>query len=116
MTEMSLNQASPFICNLNAIDPDRRARHADATAELFQSVQVVHELPDGYAFRFPNEIRLLRKAVDFITDEKLCCPFFGFTLKIEPEGGPLWLYLTGREGVKPFIRAEMADVIGDAET
>ncbi len=116
MTETSSNQASPFICNLNAIDPDKRAQHAIATAELFQSVQVVHELPDGYAFRLPYETGLLRKAVDFIDDERLCCPFFGFTLKIEPEGGALLLFLTGREGVKPFIHAEMASAFGDAET
>jgi hypothetical protein len=42
MTKTSLNQASPFICNLNAINPDKRAQHAIATAELFQTVQVVH--------------------------------------------------------------------------
>jgi hypothetical protein len=64
----------------------------------------------------PNETGLLRKAVDFIANERLCCPFFGFTLEIEPEGGALWLRLIGPEGIKLFIRAEMANGFGYAET
>jgi hypothetical protein len=102
-----------LVCNLNAIDPQARVQHSITTAELFHSVQAIRELPDGYAFLLPNETMLLRKAVDFIANERLCCPFFGFTLEIEPEGGALWLRLTGREGVKPFIQAERAGGLGD---
>ena len=47
------------------------------------------------------------KVAEFIANERLCCPFFGFTVEIEPEGGALWLHLTGRDGVKPFIQAEV---------
>ena len=64
-------------------------------------------MPDGYAFRLPNESDVLLKAAEFIALERLCCPFFGFSLEVEPEGGALWLRLTGREGVKPFIHAEI---------
>ena len=39
----------------------------------------------------------------------VCCPFFGFGLEIEREGGSVWLSLTGREGVEPFIMAEIGD-------
>jgi hypothetical protein len=31
---------------------------------------------------------------------------------VEPEGGNIWLHLTGREGVKPFIQAEIAEIVG----
>ena len=48
-----------------------------------------------------------RRAIEFIALERLCCPFFGFGLGIEREGGAAWLTLTGREGVKPFIMAEI---------
>jgi hypothetical protein len=41
----------------------------------------------------------------------LCCPFFGFALEMEPEGGAVWLSLTGREGVKPFIIAEIGNYL-----
>jgi hypothetical protein len=108
MSDTSFNQASPFVCDLNAIDPAHREQHSQAATEVFHSVQAVRELPNGYAFRLPNETGLLLKAIEFIAYERLCCPFFGFTLQIEPEGGAVWLHLTGREGVKPFIRSEIA--------
>lgn len=75
--------------------------------ELFRAVAGVRELPNGYAFRLPNEPDVLLKAAEFVSLERLCCPFFGFVLEVEPEGGAVWLGLTGREGVKPFILAEI---------
>src|SRR6185436_16363361 len=39
--------------------------------------------------------------------ERLCCPFFTFEIVAEREGGPLWLNLRGRKGVKAFINAEL---------
>jgi len=32
----------------------------------------------------------------------------------EREGGPVWLRLTGREGVKAFIREEIGGLLGQA--
>lgn len=37
---------------------------------------------------------------------RLCCPFFDFVVELERNGGPLWLKLIGRDGIKPFIQAE----------
>jgi hypothetical protein len=36
----------------------------------------------------------------------LCCPFFDFRLELRADG-VLWLSLTGPEGVKDLLRAEM---------
>lgn len=63
----------------------------------------MRELPEGYAFELPNESDVLLTASEFIINERLCCPFFDFTLEVEREGGPMWLSLKGRDGVKPFI-------------
>jgi hypothetical protein len=114
MADISSSQASPFACDMNAIDPEYRDRHISTTIELFQSVQTIRDLPNGYTFRFPNETGLLLKSAEFIAYERLCCPFFGFALEIEPEGGAVWLHLTGPEGVKPFIRAEIGAALNDA--
>jgi len=111
MTGRNTYQTSPFVCDMSAIEPDQRGPHIATLHEIFQSVQAIRELPEGYAFRLPNEPDLLRKVVEFILKERLCCPFFGFTVKLEPEGGPLWLCLTGREGVKPFIKAEIGEAL-----
>ena len=77
--------------------------------KLFRAVESIRELPNGYSFRLPTESDVLLTAADFIALERLCCPFFGFGLEIEREGGAVWLSLTGREGVKPFIVAEIGD-------
>jgi len=57
---------------------------------------------------------VLTKAAEFISLERLCCPFLRFSLEVEPEGGPIWLRLTGREGVKAFIREEVGELLGGA--
>lgn len=104
-------QISPFACNMSAIPPEERGQHIAAIEAVFGAAQEIRELPDGYAFRLANETALLLKVADFVAKERLCCPFFGFALQIEPEGGAVWLSLTGREGVKPFIQAEIAGAL-----
>ena len=98
---------SPFACDMTAIAADQRDAHLATINKLFRSVQNVRELPNGYRVRLPNESDVLLTAAKFIALERLCCPFFDFSLEIEREGGAVWLSLTGREGVKPFIMAEI---------
>jgi len=105
---------SPFACDMSAFDPSVRKQHMEAIREIFGAVEEIRELPDGYAFRLPVESAWVMKAADFIAKERLCCPFFGFGLQLEPEGRALWLSLTGREGVKPFIMAEIGPALSRA--
>ena len=98
---------TPFACVMTAIAEDQRAGHLANINKLFAAVAEIRELEDGYKFRFPNTSELLMTAAEFITLERLCCPFFCFRLDIEGENGELWLGITGREGVKPFIVAEI---------
>ena len=100
---------SPFACDMTAIAPEKRGAHLSALESLFRMVQEVRELAHGYSFRFPNESEVLVAMAEFIVLERLCCPFFGFNVEVEPEGGAVWLSLTGREGVKPFIIAEIGE-------
>lgn len=100
---------SPFACDMSAIAANERSAHSAATNKLFRAVESIKELPNGYSFRLPNDAELLLTAAQFIALERLCCPFFSFGLDVEREGGPVWLSLTGGEGVKPFIIAEIGD-------
>ncbi len=97
---------------MSAIEPGRRDQHIAAGREVFRAVTEISELPDGYAFRLPGEEDLIAKTAEFISLERLCCPFLGFVLEVEPEGGPVWLRLTGREGVKAFVREEVSGLLG----
>ena len=112
--EVHATSESPIACDMGAIDPGLRARHVAAGAQLFRAAEEIRELPDGYAFRLPPDADALLKAAEFISLERLCCPFFGFALEVEPEGGPVWVRLTGREGVKAFIREEVSGLLGGA--
>ena len=98
---------SPLICDLTAMDAEQRARHRVVAQHLHGAVQEVRELSDGYALRFSVAPSTVLLAAEFITLERLCCPFLALALEVECERGPLWLKLTGREGVKPFLRAEL---------
>ena len=66
----------------------------------------VAELGNGYSFRYETGPGILRDIAEFVTYERVCCPFFDFELRVEREGGHTWFTLTGREGVKAFIREE----------
>jgi hypothetical protein len=110
--EQKTKMESPFACDMSAIKPDQRPQHIATAGQLFRAVESIRELRDGYAFQLPYESNTLQLIAEFISLERLCCPFFGFTIEIEPEGGEVWLQLTGREGVKPFIRAEIGEFLG----
>lgn len=107
MKDANTEKVSPFACDMSAIEPRSRGEHIATTDELFRAVEDIREMPNGYAFRLPHEPDVLFRTAKFITLERLCCPFFGFIIEVEPEGGAIWLCLTGRDGVKPFIVAEI---------
>lgn len=102
-----MKEESPFACEMNAIPPEQRDAHLAVIKTLFQSVESIRELPNGYEFQLSNESEVLLAAAEFISRERLCCPFFDFGLEVECEGGAVCLSLTGREGVKPLIMAEI---------
>ena len=102
---------SPFACDMTAIAPEQRGAHIAIIKRLFGAVQSTRELSDGYAFKLPNESDILLAASEFVVNERLCCPFFDFVLEIEREGGPIWLSLKGRDGIKPFIMIEVGEYL-----
>jgi hypothetical protein len=102
------NEQPVIACNFGAIEPSHRSNHADTAEHIFTSTLEITELADGYAFRLPLESPMLQKAMAWITHERLCCPFFHFTLDI---GEQFWLRLSGGDGVKDFIRSTIVDTL-----
>lgn len=113
MDNLKATNPTPFACDLTAITPSQRKQHEQTSREVFAAVEQVIEQSNGYAFRLPVDSTVLMKAAEFVTNERLCCPFFGFTLEIEPANAALWLQLTGTDEVKPFIRAEVGTLLND---
>ena len=100
-----------LVCNMSIFSPAERESHLQTTNELVQAVQGVKEVENGYEFSFPNEVGLISKIAEFISNERLCCPFLKFTLTILPNGGPISLSLTGPVGTQEFLRAEFEGAI-----
>jgi hypothetical protein len=111
MNRNSPSNASAFACVLDAIEPAQRQSHITNAKGLFNLVTKICELEDGYSFSFGSDARVLKMLAEFISLEKLCCPFFGFMIVVTPQAGEIVLRLTGHEGVKPFIQAEIGEII-----
>ena len=109
---MSDKNQSPLACDMTAIPAGQRPVHLARSRDLFTRIDETRELPNGYEFGFADASDVLTRLVDFISLEKLCCPFLRFEIEVEAESGPVWLRLTGREGVKEFIREEVRGLIG----
>jgi hypothetical protein len=100
---------SPFACNRAALSPEARKRHFDELSPALRDrKKSIRELRDGFEFEFPPDTATFQLVSEWVAGERLCCPFFDIDLHSEREGGSLWLRLTGREGVKQFIRADFA--------
>jgi hypothetical protein len=101
---------TPLACDLTAINADEREHHISLTRRMLAAVQELRELPDGYGMKLSPD--LLLTAVEYISRERLCCPFFHFNLELEPFGGALWLRMTGGKGVKELLETDLHGLIG----
>jgi hypothetical protein len=103
-----MDEALPIACKLSGADLQSRQGAVDA---LFNAVSQVRELPEGYAFAFPADANTAHALLDFVMEERECCPFFTFTLTFAAPHEAIWLGLQGGEDVKEFVRASfpMAD-------
>jgi len=101
-----MNSPTPFFCDMTALSSEQRARHHALGALLQSSLAAIRELPDGYDFEFPWQPALYAALAEITPLEHACCPFFNISIRIESETNKLFWRLTGRDGVKLFIRAE----------
>jgi hypothetical protein len=100
---------SPFACDRAALTPQARKRHFDELSPALRARKLsIRELRDGFEFEFPNDTTTFQLVSEWVVGERLCCPFFDIDMHVEREHGNLWLRLTGREGVKQFIRSDFA--------
>ena len=98
---------TPFACYRTALSPAARKRHFDELSPALRARHTsIRELPDGFEFNFPSDPETVWLLTEWVAGEQLCCPFFDIDVRMEREGGPLSLRLTGRDGVKWFVRAE----------
>jgi hypothetical protein len=103
----SAAQMPPVIaCNVGAIRAEDRPRYKELVHKTRAAMHARRELRDGYSFKVRGTGVTLVELAEWITMERLCCPFL--TIAISTSGAePDWeLTLTGSEGVKALIEAE----------
>lgn len=98
----------PIACTLTPTD--LQERKSGSLTALFEQVKAVQSLPNGYAFQFPSSDDIVAQLFQFVQQERQCCAFFQFDLSFAPQNGEIWLKLTGGEGVKAFIEAEIGSI------
>ena len=99
----------PLACDMKVFTPVERENHIQNTLQLFKTVQEIREAENGYEFLFPSKTEMIAKLAEFISNERLCCPFLGFTLKIATDNQPISLILTGPDGTQEFLREEFSE-------
>lgn len=93
-------------CMPDAINPTDRAAHFELARNLLSGRTATREsLPNGVAFRLPADS--LEAIARFITNERKCCPFLTFDIKVEPRGGAVLLNMTGPVGTREVLEAEL---------
>jgi hypothetical protein len=98
-----IENQSAIACRLEALTETQHHREQELLQFIRKARLEGKETATGYAIRFPSDSSVVLQVAEFITLERLCCPFLGFELQVEAEAGPIWLRLSGREGVKEFL-------------
>ena len=101
--------SSTVACKLT--DPELRARRetvlADFRAEQLEARPVEGVGYEGWAFSFAPGAQRLAALAELMDLERECCPFLTMRLRIEPDGGPVWIVLTGPAGTRQLLDHEL---------
>jgi hypothetical protein len=93
----------PIVC---ALTPEAlRARREGLLSDLLGRAEAREELPNGLRLRFRPSEETLYSVVRAIESERHCCRFLRFGIDVEPDGGPIFLELTGPPGAREFMTA-----------
>jgi hypothetical protein len=91
----------PIVCTLT---PDAlRARREGLLSDLLRRAESQEELPEGLRLRFTPTAETLSTIAHAVEAERHCCRFLRFEITVEPDGGPVFLQLSGPPGTREFF-------------
>jgi hypothetical protein len=91
-------------CKLTSTELKKRKE--DVIAMLREQMIEKKELTEGYCYKFNGTDEILEMLTLFIRSERQCCGFFNFRLSVNNDSFT-WLEISGPEGTKKFITAEL---------
>jgi len=98
--------APVFACNPKAISASERPRYNELVKRVRTAMKDRREIANGYVFKLDSGSVTLPEAAEWISMERLCCPFLTLQLSASGNQADWILTLTGPEGVKPILDAE----------
>lgn len=98
---------TPVACNLTAFDDEQRERYHALRTEMKAALIRSEAVPEGYRFHYPGTAAWTLNLAEFITLERVCCPFFTFTLEATPDATEQRLTITGNEQAEAVLAAEL---------
>ena len=90
---------------MKAFSAEQRPRYNDLVKRLRIALQSRHELPNGYTYKLDTKGITLPEVAEWITLERLCCPFLTFQLDVKGSG-ETQLSMTGPTGTKVVLDEE----------
>lgn len=97
----------PIACTPKALDATQRERQKTLLAVIRKKIRKTEELSHGYALNLPNDHATFLEAAEWVSLERKCCAFAEFSLEWRLDD-TVWVKLTGKDGVKEVLAAEMA--------
>jgi len=96
-----------LVCNIGVLPPDEREKHMQRWQNLLGSLTQAELLLAGWRLTFPLTAQRLKLLAEIISNERLCCPFLEFAVRLS--GGHDWLMLelTGPQGTTELLAAEL---------
>ena len=100
-------RALPIACDASTFSSSAAfAAHLAEGRRLLSLATERCELDEGWAMHLPGDDATVLAIARWILGERRCCPFLTFSLECQPEG-ELWMRITGPEGTKQVVRAEL---------
>jgi hypothetical protein len=88
------------------LTPDAlRARREELLSDLVRRAEGDENLREGLRLRFSATGDTLSAIARTIEAERHCCRFLRFQITVEPDGGPIFLELSGPPGTREFVTA-----------
>lgn len=74
-------------------------------SDLLRRAEGREDLPEGLRLRFAPTSETLATIARAVEAERHCCRCLRFGIILEPDGGPVFLELTGPPGTREFLGA-----------
>ena len=98
-----------FACNMDAFTSEQRVRHMALVREHLAAADLTEELPDGFRLRYDKGSHRYAGLAEWITLERLCCPWIQFGLALD--GERVELSLRAPEAARPVLAEEFAPLL-----